>query len=88
MVESSNFSDSQHCLTTVQLDKTGRSERSSGAAVRIGRASVHLAEGDAGETAARAQAEALHSIARRLGLLDEKGVSDVGSVCLVRTGVD
>ena len=72
MVEPGQFSDSRRCPTKVQLDKSGRSEPSSGAVVRIRRASVRAVRGDAGELAARSQGEALLAIARRLGLLDEK----------------
>lgn len=72
MVESSRLSDSRHYPTEVRLDKADRSERSSGAAVQIGHASVRAVEGDAGQAAARAQGEALLAIARSFGLLDEK----------------
>lgn len=54
------------------LDKHGPSERSSLAPARIGRASVRTLDGDAGESAARKQGEALLAIARSFRLLDEK----------------
>lgn len=60
------------------LDIEGRSEASSlvpKGAIPLVRASIWLAEGEAGESAARSQGEALLAIARSLGLDDDKEVS-------------
>lgn len=56
------------------LDTGRQPERSSAGSppIRFGRSSVRLIEGGAGEAAARAQGEALISIAKRLGLMDEE----------------